>query len=90
MKKIRSIQFKVFICLFISFMVVFGYVVKNKYDRSFNELVYNTDYTASDDYINFCNTIDSRGPHQVELKENLSINTGIIKKIDYLLPPVLL
>ena len=66
-KKIRSIQFKVFICLFISFMVVFGYVVKNKYDRSFNELVYNTDYTASDDYINFCNTIDSRGPHQVEL-----------------------
>ena len=67
MKKIRSIQFKVFICLFISFMVVFGYIVKTKYDQSFNELVYNTDYTASDDYINFCNTIDSRGPHQVEL-----------------------
>ena len=38
MKRIRSIQFKVFICLFISFMVVFGYVVKNKYDQSFNEL----------------------------------------------------
>lgn len=34
MKRIRSIQFKVFICLFISFMVVFGYVVKNKYDQS--------------------------------------------------------
>ena len=67
MKKIRSIQFKVFICLFISFMVVFGYVVKNKYDQSFNELVYSTDYTASDDYINFCNNIDSRGPNQVEL-----------------------
>lgn len=67
MKRIRSIQFKVFICLFISFMVVFGYIVKTKYDQSFNELVYNTDYTASDDYINFCNTIDSRGPHQVEL-----------------------
>ena len=65
MKRIRSIQFKVFICLFISFMVVFGYIVKTKYDQSFNELVYNTDYTASDDYINFCNTIDSRGPHQV-------------------------
>ena len=31
MKKIRSIQFKVFICLFISFMVVFGYIVKTKY-----------------------------------------------------------
>ena len=46
MKKIRSIQFKVFICLFISFMVVFGYVVKDKYDRSFNELVYNTDYSG--------------------------------------------
>ncbi len=45
MKKIRSIQFKVFICLFISFMVVFGYIVKTKYDQSFNELVYNTDYT---------------------------------------------
>ena len=44
MKKIRSIQFKVFICLFISFMVVFGYIVKTKYDQSFNELVYNTDY----------------------------------------------
>ena len=68
MKRIRSIQFKVFICLFISFMVVFGYIVKTKYDQSFNELVYNTDYTASDDYINFCNTIDSRGPHQVELE----------------------
>ena len=67
MKRIRSIQFKVFICLFISFIVVFGYIVKTKYDQSFNELVYNTDYTASDDYINFCNTIDSRGPHQVEL-----------------------
>ena len=67
MKKIRSIQFKVFICLFISFMVVFGYVVKNKYDQSFNELVCSTDYTASDDYIDFCNTIDSRGPNQVEL-----------------------
>ncbi|MDO5813491.1 MAG: HAMP domain-containing sensor histidine kinase [Bacillota bacterium] len=67
MKKIRSIQFKVFICLFVSFMVVFGYVVKNKYNQSFHELVYNTDYTASDDYINFCNNIDSRGPNQVEL-----------------------
>ena len=31
MKRIRSIQFKVFICLFISFMVVFGYIVKTKY-----------------------------------------------------------
>ncbi len=67
MKRIRSIQFKVFICLFISFMVVFGYIVKTKYDQSFNELVYSTDYTASDDYINFCNNIDSRGPNQVEL-----------------------
>ena len=76
MKKIRSIQFKVFICLFISFMVVFGYIVKTKYDQSFNELVYNTDYTASDDYINFCNTIDSRGPHQVELDlEKIKIQT---------------
>ena len=83
MKKIRSIQFKVFICLFISFMVVFGYVVKNKYDRSFNELVYNTDYTASDDYINFCNTIDSRGPHQVELDlEKIKKELGNLPKDD--------
>lgn len=67
MKRLQSIQFKVFICLFISFMMVFGYVVKNKYDQNFNELVYNTDYTASDDYINFCNNIDSRNPNQVEL-----------------------
>lgn len=83
MKKIRSIQFKVFICLFISFMVVFGYVVKNKYDRSFNELVYNIDYTASDDYINFCNTIDSRGPHQVELDlEKIKKELGNLPKDD--------
>ena len=65
MKKIRSIQFKVFICLFISFMVVFGYIVKTKYDQSFNELVYNTDYTSSDDYINFFNTIYIIGTNQV-------------------------
>ena len=61
MKKIRSIQFKVFICLFISFMVVFGYVVKNKYDRSFNELLYNTDQSGtSDDYINYCTAISNK------------------------------
>lgn len=83
MKKIRSIQFKVFICLFISFMVVFGYIVKTKYDQSFNELVYNTDYTASDDYINFCNTIDSRGPHQVELDlEKIKKELGNLPKDD--------
>ena len=67
MKKIRSIQFKVFICLFISFMVVLVMLSK----ISMIEVLMNwftiTDYTASDDYINFCNTIDSRGPHQVEL-----------------------
>ena len=60
MKKIRSIQFKVFICLFISFMVVFGYVVKNKYDRSFNELLYYSQSSTSDDYINYCTAISNK------------------------------
>ena len=60
MKKIRSIQFKVFICLFISFMVVFGYVVKNKYDRSFNELLYYSQSGTSDDYINYCAAISNK------------------------------
>lgn len=60
MKRIRSIQFKVFICLFISFMVVFGYVVKNKYDRSFNELLYYSRSSTSDDYINYCTAISNK------------------------------
>lgn len=60
MKRIRSIQFKVFICLFISFMVVFGYVVKNKYDRSFNELLYYSQSSTSDDYINYCTAISNK------------------------------
>ena len=60
MKKIRSIQFRVFICLFISFMVVFGYVVKNKYDRSFNELLYYSQSGTSDDYINYCTAISNK------------------------------
>ena len=60
MKKIRCIQFKVFICLFISFMVVFGYVVKNKYDRSFNELLYYSQSGTSDDYINYCTAISNK------------------------------
>lgn len=60
MKKIRSIQFKVFICLFISFMVVFGYVVKNKYDQSFNELLYYSRSSTSDDYINYCTAISNK------------------------------
>ena len=60
MKRIRSIQFKVFICLFISFMVVFGYVVKNKYDQSFNELLYYSRSSTSDDYINYCTAISNK------------------------------
>lgn len=60
MKKIRSIQFKVFICLFISFMVVFGYVVKTKYDQSFNELLYYSQSSTSDDYINYCTAISNK------------------------------
>ena len=60
MKKIRSIQFKVFICLFITFMVVFVYVVKNKYDRSFNELLYYSQSSTSDDYINYCTAISNK------------------------------
>ena len=60
MKRIRSIQFKVFICLFISIMVVFGYVVKNKYDQSFNELLYYSRSSTSDDYINYCTAISNK------------------------------
>lgn len=57
MKRIRSIQFKVFICLFISFMVVFGYIVKTKYDQSFNELLYYSQSSTSDDY---CTAISNK------------------------------
>ena len=60
MKRIRSIQFKVFICLFISFMVVFGYIVKTKYDQSFNELLYHSQISASVDYINYCTAISNK------------------------------
>lgn len=60
MKKIRSIQFKVFICLFISFMVVFGYIVKTKYDQSFIELLYYSQSSTSDDYINYCTAISNK------------------------------
>lgn len=60
MKKIRSIQFKLFICLFISFMVVFGYIVKTKYDQSFNELLYYSQISTSDDYINYCTAISNK------------------------------
>lgn len=60
MKRIRSIQFKVFICLFISFIVVFGYIVKTKYDQSFNELLYYSQSSTSDDYINYCTAISNK------------------------------
>ena len=60
MKRIRSIQFKVFICLFISFMLVFGYIVKTKYDQSFNELLYYSQSSTSDDYINYCTAISNK------------------------------
>lgn len=60
MKRIRSIQFKVFICLFISFMVVFGYIIKTKYDQSFNELLYYSQSSTSDDYINYCTAISNK------------------------------
>ena len=60
MKRIRSIQFKVFICLFISVMVVFGYIVKTKYDQSFNELLYYSQSSTSDDYINYCTAISNK------------------------------
>lgn len=60
MKRIRSIQFKVFICLFISFMVVFGYIVKTKYDQSFNELLYYSRSSTSNDYINYCTAFSNK------------------------------
>ena len=67
MKRIRSIQFKVFICLFISFMVVFGYVIKNKYDQQFNELVYNNQNSTADDYIDYCTSIANHNANIVVL-----------------------
>lgn len=77
MKRIRSIQFKVFICLFISFMVVFGYIVKTKYDQSFNELLYYSQSSTSDDYINYCTAISNkngeyRGFDLDKIKQGLS------------------
>ena len=44
MKKIRSIQFKVFICLFISFMELLNY----------------SQSSTSDDYINYCTAISNK------------------------------
>lgn len=55
MKRIRSIQFKVFICLFISFMIVFGFVVNSKYTNYRNQLYYNDYSTESNEYIDYVN-----------------------------------
>ena len=41
-------------------MVVFGYIVKTKYDQSFNELLYHSQISASDDYINYCTAISNK------------------------------
>ena len=38
-------------------MVVFGYIVKTKYDQSFNELLYYSQSSTSDVYINYCKAI---------------------------------
>ena len=46
--------------MFISFMVVFGYIVKTKYDQSFNELLYYSRSSTSDDYINYCTAISNK------------------------------
>lgn len=56
MKKIRSIQFKVFICLFVSFMVVFGFIINERYTNYRNQLYYNdysTDFNEYIDYVNY-------------------------------------
>ena len=55
MKRIRSIQFKVFICLFISFMIVFGFVVNSKYTNYRNQLYYNDYSMESNEYIDYVN-----------------------------------
>lgn len=55
MKRIRSIQFKVFICLFVSFMIVFGFVVNSKYTNYRNQLYYNDYSTESNEYIDYVN-----------------------------------
>ena len=41
-------------------MVVFGYIVKTKYDQSFNELLYYSRSSTSDDYINYCTAISNK------------------------------
>ena len=41
-------------------MVVFGYIVKTKYDQSFNELLYYSQSSTSDDYINYCTAISNK------------------------------
>ena len=56
MKRIRSIQFKVFICLFVSFMVVFGFLINERYTNYRNQLYYNdysTDFNEYIDYVNY-------------------------------------
>ena len=53
MKRIRSIQFKVFICLFISFMIVFGFIIKNRYTNYRNQLYYNDYSMESNEYIDY-------------------------------------
>lgn len=53
MKRIRSIQFKVFICLFISFMIVFGFIIKNRYTNYRNQLYYNDYSRESNEYIDY-------------------------------------
>ena len=83
MKKIRSIQFKVFICLFISFMVVFGYIVKTKYDQSFNELLYHemTHYITTE-LRKYQQQMTARS---FEIKNELEVNTGntsVVKELE--------
>lgn len=43
MKRFRGLTFKIFLLLFVSFMIAFGVVIKNKYDSFYNDLKYTVD-----------------------------------------------
>lgn len=81
MKKIRSIQFKVFICLFISFMVVFGYVVKNKYTEYKNELYYsNYEENDSNEYVEYAKYLAEQ--EFISLKDEKNILSKLPKSYE--------
>ncbi len=86
MKRIRSIQFKVFICLFVSFMIVFGFVVNSKYTNYRNQLYYNDYSTESNEYIDYVNHLAENEFVSIDKeKELLTKMPKSIENVVYLL-----